>query len=257
MSTIKASVGFASDRFMVNEPNPTEALIVDIQDINPSDEALLAAPPDIVVLAVKPQYAGEVLPPLVPFLGANTVVISLLAGLSLQDLSGLLGDHPSIIRTMPNTPAAIGLGITALIAASGVSDGQREDATHLMQAVGQAVWLDDEKQMDAVTAISGSGPAYLFHMAEAMTSAAVNLGLPDELAAQLAIQTIVGAAGMMTEEGAEPAKLRRDVTSPAGTTEAALDVLMAEQMGLTNIIRRATQAAAQRSRELSNPKKQD
>jgi pyrroline-5-carboxylate reductase len=109
--------------------------------------------------------------------------------------------------------------------------------------------------MDAVTAISGSGPAYLFHMAEAMTSAAINLGLSDELAAQLAIQTIVGAAGMMGEEGAEPAKLRRDVASPAGTTEAALDVLMSEQMGMTSIIRRATQAAAQRSRELSSSKK--
>lgn len=247
--------GFASDRFMVNEPNPTEALIVDIRDINPSEAALLASPPDIVVLAVKPQYADEVLPPLVPFLTPKTLVVSLVAGLSLNNLSDLLGHHLSIIRTMPNTPAAIGLGMTALIAASEVSKDQRDDATHLMQAVGQAVWLDEEKQMDAVTAISGSGPAYLFHMAEAMTSAAINLGLSDELAAQLAIQTIVGAAGMMGEEGAEPAKLRRDVASPAGTTEAALDVLMSEQMGMTSIIRRATQAAAQRSRELSSSKK--
>jgi pyrroline-5-carboxylate reductase len=249
--------GFSSDRFMVNEPNPTEGLIVDIQNLNPSDETLLASPPDIVVLAVKPQYAEDALPPLVPFLTPNTLIVSLLAGQSLENISALLGNHPVIIRTMPNTPAAIGLAMTALIAAPDVSADHRDDAMHLMQAVGQAVWLDDEKQMDAVTAISGSGPAYLFHMAEAMTSAGVNLGLSAELSLQLATQTIVGAAGMMAQEGAEPAKLRRDVTSPSGTTEAALDVLMAEQGGLTNIVRRATQAAAQSSREMSKLKKQD
>ena len=248
------SAGFTSDRFMVKEPNPSEALIVDIAAINPSDETLHESPPDIVVLAVKPQFAKDVLPSLVPVLSPNTLVVSLLAGLSISDLSDLLAAHPAIVRTMPNTPAALGLGMTALIASKGVSEQQTEDATHLMQAVGETVWLNDEKQMDAVTAISGSGPAYVFHMAEALTGAGVSLGLAEPLAAKLAIQTIIGASGMMAQDGAEPAQLRRDVTSPAGTTEAALDILMAEQVGLGSLMRQTTQAAAQRSRDLSSSK---
>jgi pyrroline-5-carboxylate reductase len=166
-----------------------------------------------------------------------------------------LGGHDVIVRTMPNTPAAIGLGMTALIASDGVSAAQKQDAGHLMQAVGEIIWLDSEKQMDAVTAISGSGPAYVFYLAETMMAAGISLGLSEQVALQLARQTIAGAATMMAQPDTSPSQLRRNVTSPNGTTEAALDVLMAETGGLGTLMRQATQAAAQRNRDLAHSDK--
>ena len=152
---------------------------------------------------------------------------------------------------MPNTPAAIGAGMTALYASSDTQDDQKAAAEALLAAVGQTVWLDTEKALDAVTAISGSGPAYLFHMVEALAAAGVNLGLPQDMAAQLAMQTIIGSASMLREDEADPRQLRVNVTSPGGTTEAALDVLMGDTGGLVDLMRRATQAAAARAGELA------
>ena len=140
--------------------------------------------------------------------------------------------------------------MTALFADTHVSAAQKEAAAALLEAVGQTVWLEDEKMMDAVTAISGSGPAYVFHLVEALAASAQALGLPQDMAVQLAEQTVIGAATMLDEDAADAAQLRRNVTSPGGTTEAALDVLMSEA-GLNNLMRQATQAAAQRSQELA------
>jgi len=251
------AAGFGVAQFMVNEPAPSDDLAASVAVVNPTAEQLEQSMPDIIVLAIKPQMADSVLPDLIPAVRRSTVVISLLAGQSIEHLSALLGGHDVIVRTMPNTPAAIGLGMTALIASDGVSAAQKQDAGHLMQAVGETVWLDSQKQMDAVTAISGSGPAYVFYLAETMMSAGVSLGLSEEMALQLARQTIVGAATMMVQSDTSPSQLRRNVTSPNGTTEAALDVLMAETGGLGTLMRQATQAAALRNRQLADPDKDD
>ena len=251
------AAGFGVAQFMVNEPAPSDDLAASVAVVNPTAEQLEQSMPDIIVLAIKPQMADSVLPDLIPAVRRSTVVISLLAGQSIEHLSALLGGHDVIVRTMPNTPAAIGLGMTALIASDGVSAAQKKDAGHLMQAVGETVWLDSQKQMDAVTAISGSGPAYVFYLAETMMSAGVSLGLSEEMALQLARQTIVGAATMMVQSDTSPSQLRRNVTSPNGTTEAALDVLMAETGGLGTLMRQATQAAALRNRQLADLDKDD
>lgn len=251
------AAGFGVAQFMVNEPAPSDDLAASVAVVNPTAEQLEQSMPDIIVLAIKPQMADSVLPDLIPAVRRSTVVISLLAGQSIERLSALLGGHDVIVRTMPNTPAAIGLGMTALIASDGVSAAQKQDAGHLMQAVGETVWLDSQKQMDAVTAISGSGPAYVFYLAETMMSAGVSLGLSEEMALQLARQTIVGAATMMVQSDTSPSQLRRNVTSPNGTTEAALDVLMAETGGLGTLMRQATQAAALRNRQLADLDKDD
>ncbi|MFW2437188.1 MAG: pyrroline-5-carboxylate reductase [Parvibaculales bacterium] len=251
------AAGFGVAQFMVNEPAPSDDLAASVAVVNPTAELLEQSMPDIIVLAIKPQMADSVLPDLIPAVRRSTVVISLLAGQSIEHLSALLGGHDVIVRTMPNTPAAIGLGMTALIASDGVSAAQKQDAGHLMQAVGETVWLDSQKQMDAVTAISGSGPAYVFYLAETMMSAGVSLGLSEEMALQLARQTIVGAATMMVQSDTSPSQLRRNVTSPNGTTEAALDVLMAETGGLGTLMRQATQAAALRNRQLADLDKDD
>lgn len=251
------AAGFGVAQFMVNEPAPSDDLAASVAVVNPTAEQLEQSMPDIIVLAIKPQMADSVLPDLIPAVRRSTVVISLLAGQSIEHLSALLGGHDVIVRTMPNTPAAIGLGMTALIASDGVSAAQKQDAGHLMQAVGETVWLDSQKQMDAVTAISGSGPAYVFYLAETMMSAGVSLGLSEEMALQLARQTIVGAATMMVQSDTSPSQLRRNVTSPNGTTEAALDVLMAETAGLGTLMRQATQAAALRNRQLADLDKDD
>ena len=249
------AAGFGVAQFMVNEPAPSEALAAAVAVVNPTAEQIEQSPPDIIVLAIKPQMADSVLPSLLSAVRPSTVVISLLAGQPIERLSALLGGHDVIVRTMPNTPAAIGLGMTALIASDGVSAAQKQDAGHLMQAVGEIIWLDSEKQMDAVTAISGSGPAYVFYLAETMIAAGTSLGLSEQVALQLARQTIAGAATMMAQPDTSPSQLRRNVTSPNGTTEAALDVLMAETGGLGTLMRQATQAAAQRNRDLAHSDK--
>lgn len=243
--------GLAPTQFYVQEPNPDAALQGLGVHLNPSIETLEAAAPSIIILAIKPQLAVATLPPLAVLAGEEVLVVSLMAGVPINTLSDLLGGEASFIRTMPNTPAAIGEGMTALFASDGTKDLQKQAAAALLGAVGQTVWLDNEKMIDAVTAISGSGPAYVFHMVEALAAAAVNLGLPQDMAAQLAVQTTIGSASMLRDTSTDPRQLRVNVTSPGGTTEAALDVLMGDTGGLVDLMRRATQAAAARAGELA------
>lgn len=245
------SAGLEAAQFYVQDPQPHEALSRLGVNLNANSDALQEAAPAIIVLAVKPQLAVEALPPIALLAAPETLVISLMAGVSINTMSELLGGDASFVRTMPNTPAAIGAGMTALYAASSVKLEEKAVAEALLAAVGETVWLDSEKAIDSVTAISGSGPAYLFHMVEALAAAAVNLGLPQDMAAQLARQTIIGSAAMLNSEEEDPRQLRVNVTSPGGTTEAALDVLMGDEGALVELMRRATQAAAMRASELS------
>jgi pyrroline-5-carboxylate reductase len=211
--------------------------------------AASAAAPAVVVLAVKPNQLAAALAELAPR-AAGTVFLSIAAGKTLAQIEAGLGAGVGVVRAMPNTPAAIGQGITALVANPAVAPAQRALCEELLAAVGATAWLDDERDMDAVTAVSGSGPAYVFLLIECLERAAVEAGLAPELARRLALATVAGA-GAYAAASAEPAaELRRRVTSPGGTTQAALDVLGAER-GLADLIERAVRAAAKRSRELS------
>ena len=245
------NAGLEAAQFYVQEPNPDAALADLGVHLNVDIGALQEAAPSVIILAIKPQLAVDILPSIALLAAPETLVISLMAGVSINTMSDLLGGEAAFVRTMPNTPAAIGAGMTALYASSGTQEDQKAAAEALLAAVGQTVWLDTEKALDAVTAISGSGPAYLFHMVEALAAAGVNLGLQQDMAAQLAMQTIIGSASMLREDEADPRQLRVNVTSPGGTTEAALDVLMGDTGGLVDLMRRATQAAAARAGELA------
>lgn len=244
------AAGVSPKQLAVQEPSPSKALTDTKVALNPAADFA----PTLTILAVKPQLASAVLPALA--LPKGSLAISLMAGLPSAAISRLIGDKVACIRTMPNTPAAVGKGMTALFADENVSAEGRAKAEALLGAVGETVWLDSEKMMDAVTAISGSGPAYLFHMVEALASSGVALGMSEAMADQLARQTIIGAARMLDTPQAEAAELRRNVTSPGGTTEAALDELMAAG-GLSDLMRRATQSAANRARELAQLVTQD
>ncbi|MGH8145299.1 MAG: pyrroline-5-carboxylate reductase [Rhodanobacteraceae bacterium] len=215
-----------------------------------ADNAAAVVDTDCVVLAVKPQMMRAVCAGLVePLQNARTLVISIAAGIRINQLERLLGAQHAIVRAMPNTPALVGAGASGLYANHNVDASQRALAEHLLDAAGVVRWLDDETQIDIVTALSGSGPAYFFLLVEAMEDAAVQLGLPRDTARALAAQTCLGA-GRMLAEGSEPAaELRRRVTSPHGTTAAALDVF--EQGGLRQLAERALGAARQRATEMS------
>ena len=205
--------------------------------------------PDLVVLAVKPQMMAEVLAGAMSISSGETSWLSIAAGLSTQKLSAMLGGEAKILRAMPNTPAAIGMGITALFSCPDVADDMRSLSGQLLRASGQVVHLDDEQLMDAVTALSGSGPAYVFLLAEAMAAAGHKLGLPEDMAMQLAIQTIKGAGALMATDDNPPSVLRENVTSKGGTTAAALSVLMQDGR-LAVLMDEALSAAAKRAAEL-------
>jgi pyrroline-5-carboxylate reductase len=206
--------------------------------------------PRTILLAVKPQMLDQVMPSLAERLPDGALIISIAAGKPIAYFAGRLGKPAAIVRTMPNTPAAIGRGITVCCAGPGVSVAERDATDRLMKAVGEVAWIEDEDLMHAVTAVSGSGPAYVFHLIEALRDAAVTAGLPPDLAARLARATVIGAGELAHQSPDEPAKLRVDVTSPGGTTAAALTVLMGEK-GLTDLMTRAVAAATVRSEELA------
>jgi pyrroline-5-carboxylate reductase len=217
--------------------------------------AAAAAPPPgvtagIVVLAIKPQIMGDALPGLRAMIGAETTILSIAAGTTLANLEAGLGPA-AIVRAMPNTPAQVGRGITAAVANQRVSPEARALVTDLLKAVGDVAWVDAEAQIDAVTAVSGSGPAYVFLFAECLAEAAIEAGLPPELAARFARATVAGAGELLYRSDLPPATLRTNVTSPGGTTAAALGVLMAED-GLGPLLARAVAAAKKRSEELSS-----
>jgi pyrroline-5-carboxylate reductase len=212
--------------------------------------AAAAARAAVVVLAVKPNQLARVLSQCAPAVARGAVFLSIAAGKTIAEIGAGLSADSAIVRAMPNTPAAIRKGMTALVANTAVSAAQRALCGELMAAVGSVAWLDDERHMDAVTAISGSGPAYVFLLIECFERAAIELGLDAALAKQLAVATVAGAGEYAAMAGETAAELRRRVTSPNGTTQAALTVLMAEA-GLGELLVRATRAAAQRSRELA------
>ncbi|WP_372603776.1 pyrroline-5-carboxylate reductase [Actibacterium sp.] len=207
--------------------------------------------PAIVLVAVKPQMMAEALPQLAALGNSQTLFLSVAAGTPIAFYERVLGGDTPVIRAMPNTPAAVGRGITAIIGNAKTSEQHLQAAEGLLRAVGQTVRLEAEGQMDAVTAVSGSGPAYVFHLIETLAAAGVAEGLAPDLAMALAKAT-VGGAGQLAEDAAEdPAQLRVNVTSPGGTTAAALAVLMDPETGFPALMTRAVKAAADRSRELS------
>jgi pyrroline-5-carboxylate reductase len=244
------ALGLPPEKIAALEPQPTSEITAWARHglrLNPSPGAVgeVAA----VVVAVKPQTAPEVMPALVPFVGTATVVVSIMAGRTLGFLDGAL-PGAALVRAMPNTPAAIGRGITVAVANARVSSQQRELVHALLSAVGAVEWVSDETLMDAVTALSGSGPAYVFLLAEAMAKAGAAAGLPDALAATLARATVAGAGELLHRSPLDAATLRQNVTSPGGTTAAALDVLMADD-ALAPLMTQAIAAATARSRELA------
>ncbi len=198
---------------------------------------------------MKPQIAAEALPAIAPMIGKSTVVVSIMAGRTLQSLATALPGSSAIVRAMPNLPASIGRGIAVAVPWR-TDDAQRALADRLLSATGKVAWVDDETLLDAVTAVSGSGPAYVFLLAEALTDAGAAAGLPRALAAELARETVAGAGALLHNSPLEAAALRAAVTSPGGTTAAALDVLMGAD-GLAPLLKKAVAAAAARSRKLA------
>lgn len=203
---------------------------------------------EVVVLAVKPQQMREAAALLQPRLGASALVLSIAAGIRGADLSRWLGGHRAVVRTMPNTPALIGRGITGMVAMDGVSEAQKAAADAIMKAAGQTVWLDDEALIDPVTAVSGSGPAYVFYFLEAMQHAAVELGLTAEQGRELAVATFAGAAELAARSPESLQVLRERVTSKGGTTYAAITSM--EESGVKGAVVKALKAASARGREL-------
>ena len=203
---------------------------------------------EFVLLGIKPQMFAELAPPIAKHLPGGALLISILAGTSLASLEATFTEQ-KLIRTMPNTPASIGKGITAYTCGEGVSEAQKKMTETLLAAGGPVHHVQTEQMIDMVTAVSGSGPAYIFHLVEALEAAAVKIGLPQELATALARQTVIGSAALLDESGLAATELRQNVTSPNGTTQAALDVLMGSD-GLPKLMRETVQAALKRAKEL-------
>jgi pyrroline-5-carboxylate reductase len=236
-------------RAAVIEPQPSDDIRAHIARgvrLNPSPQQ--AGPAAIFVVALKPQAFRDAGPALRPHVDATTLVVSIMAGMTMTSLGEVLGGR--IVRAMPNTPAAIGRGITVAVAAKDVSAAQRETADGLLRSTGLVEWVADEGLIDAVTAVSGSGPAYVFLLAEELARAGIAAGLPEALAMKLARETVAGSGELLHRSELEAATLRQNVTSPGGTTAAALNVLMGQD-GLQSLMTRAVAAATRRSKELA------
>jgi pyrroline-5-carboxylate reductase len=241
--------GLDASRVAVIEPYPSgeiDALAARGVRLNPAPKEFGAVA--ALVVALKPQMFREAGPQLRPFAGSSTLVVSIMAGITIASISQACGG--SVVRAMPNTPAAIGRGITVAVAAGNVSAAQRAVADALLRATGSVEWTGDEALMDAVTAVSGSGPAYVFLLAEELARAGVEAGLPPELATKLARETVAGSGELLHRSELDAATLRRNVSSPGGTTAAALEVLMGPD-GMQALLTRAVAAATRRSRELA------
>jgi len=244
--------GLAASSLTIVEPHPSP----EIASLAASRGLVLAAritapPPDMLALAVKPQSLDKVAPEIAALAAGRTLVLSILAGKTIANLEARLPEARAFVRAMPNTPAAIGRGVTAAFANASVTGEQRRWCERLLGAMGAFYWLEQEDAIDAVTAISGGGPAYVFALTEALAAAAERLGLPAELSMSLARGTIEGAGELMRRQGATPpATLRRNVTSPGGTTAAALAVLEGPG-GLEDLMIRAAAAARARAAEMA------
>jgi pyrroline-5-carboxylate reductase len=245
------ALGLDPRNVVVIEPQPSPEMIALSQKgiaLNPPAGAVSNIA--TVVLAVKPQVASEVMPGVAALVEPGTLVLSIMAGKTLGFLQSAM-PRAAIVRAMPNTPAAIGRGITVAVPNAAVTAEQKQRAHDLLAASGAVEWIADESLMDAVTAVSGSGPAYVFLLAEALARAGVVAGLPEGLAATLARETVAGAGELLHRSSLDAATLRKNVTSPAGTTAAALDVLLRDDGGLDPLMRDAVAAATKRSRELA------
>lgn len=239
--------GLPASSVWVLDPHPSDWLQGTGVQINVD----LPASPALVLVAVKPQMMGEALPKLQALGNGETLFVSVAAGTSIASFEAALGDQTPIVRAMPNTPAAIGQGITALIGNERATAANLDMAEELLAAIGQTVRLETEAQMDAVTGVSGSGPAYVFHLIETLAAAGEAQGLPADLAMQLAKATVAGAGALAEVAEESPSQLRVNVTSPNGTTQAALEVLMQKQGGFPDLLNQAVAAATNRSKELS------
>jgi pyrroline-5-carboxylate reductase len=241
--------GLDAQHVAVLEPQPSGEigpLLTKGIRLNPSPKDVGTAA--TLVIALKPQSFREAGSALKLFAGPSTLVVSIMAGATIASIAEVCGG--SVVRAMPNTPAAIGRGITVAVAANNVSADQRAIADALLRATGSVEWVDDEGLMDAVTAVSGSGPAYVFLLAEELARAGVEAGLPEELATKLARETVTGSGELLHRSDAPSATLRQNVTSPGGTTAAALEVLMGPD-GMASLMIRAVAAATRRSKELA------
>jgi pyrroline-5-carboxylate reductase len=244
----------AAERFLVVEPAGAPPMLAGGPSVGWHRVAADLPPdiaPDAIVFAVKPQVIADVLPSYRRWVRPQTLFLSIAAGTTIGGIARHLGDAAAIIRCMPNTPAAIGRAITVACANPRVRPEQRLLCGSLLAAIGDSAWIEDEALMDAVTAVSGSGPAYVFLLIEALAAAGERAGLPAELALRLARTTVAGSGELARQSLESPARLRENVTSPGGTTRAALDVLMSEH-GLPELLERAVAAATRRSRELAN-----
>lgn len=247
------SDGFAADNIWVSEPDNErrESLSARFGVHTGSDNSELVNAVDVVVLAVKPQMLHEVCSGIAEAVrGSSPLIVSIAAGIRADDIDRWLGGDNAVVRTMPNTPSLVSSGATALFANNRVSEEQRELAEGIMRAVGLTLWVEDEKLMDAVTAVSGSGPAYFFLLIEMLQQSGAKLGLPEETARLLAVQTAFGAAKMALESPDDATTLRARVTSPGGTTEAAINTL--EQDGVRELFDKAIQGASDRAGELAD-----
>jgi pyrroline-5-carboxylate reductase len=250
--------GFPFAQIFVQEPSPPPDVAEAIASagIRTGTPPAMDAPPEVVLLAVKPQMIEAVLPGVAPLAGARTVVLSIVAGTSMATIGRYLPADTAIIRAMPNTPAAIGRGITALCADPHATPQQRAACETLLKVGGETVWVEEEGLIDVVTAVSGSGPAYVFLLAECLAEAGQAAGLDAELAARLARATVSGSGALLDQSPLDPAELRRNVTSPGGTTQAALQILMGSgeagaSQPMQELMTRAVAAALRRARELA------
>jgi pyrroline-5-carboxylate reductase len=246
--------GLAPARVIVQDPSPPPSVrsLLDRYGIRAQATIeSLPAPPAVMMMSVKPQVMDQVFPPLARLAGPSTMVLSVAAGKAIAGFERHLAKGAAVVRAMPNTPASIGRGITVAVANPHVGPAQRATCDALLRAAGEVAWVDDEGLIDAVTAVSGSGPAYVFYLAECLAAAGVSAGLDRGLADKLARWTVSGSGELLhrSELGADT--LRQNVTSPNGTTFAALQVLMADD-GLAPLLRKAVEAAAKRSRELAS-----
>jgi pyrroline-5-carboxylate reductase len=245
--------GLDPKQIVVQDPSPPQRAKELIQKHGIDLRAAVSSlrePPAVVVVAVKPQSMDQAFPPLAQLSRQSTIVLSVAAGRRIDGFERYLPKGTPVVRCMPNTPASIGRGITAAVGNAHVTPAKRDTCDALLRAVGEVVWVDEEGLLDAVTAVSGSGPAYVFYLAECLAEAGVKAGLAPELAHKLARFTVSGAGELLHRSDLPPDLLRQNVTSPNGTTFAALQVLMADN-GLAKLMREAVSAATRRSRELA------
>jgi pyrroline-5-carboxylate reductase len=245
--------GLSANQILVQDPGPPPAVASLLAKAGITPQAAippLAQPPAVILVAVKPQEMDKVFPPLAKLAGPKTVVLSIAAGRTIAGFEKYLAKGIGVVRAMPNTPAAVGRGITVCCPNAHVTPAQIEACTALLRAIGEVAWVTDEALIDPVTAVSGSGPAYVFYLVEAIAAAGVKAGLPADLALQLARHTVAGSGELLHRSDLSAEQLRKNVTSPNGTTHAALQVLMAPD-GLQPVMDKAIAAASRRSKELA------